>query len=90
MSKEKQIEEMAKDLEYAISVNSVWSLMGCGYIARDIPSIARTFNAKGYRKASEVAREIYEEIYEDCFDQFGYIDYEKLAELKKEYTEVGE
>ena len=36
---------------------------------------------------AEVAREIFEEIYEDCFDQFGYIDYEKLAELKKKYTE---
>ena len=35
----------------------------------------------------EVAREIFEEIYEDCFDQFGYIDYEKFAELKKKYTE---
>ena len=36
---------------------------------------------------AEVAREIFEEIYEDCFDQFGYIDYEALAELKKKYTE---
>ena len=39
---------------------------------------------------SEVAREIFEEIYEDCFDQFGYIDYKKLAELKKKYTEEKE
>ena len=36
---------------------------------------------------AEVTREIFEEIYEDCFDQFGYIDYEALAELKKKYTE---
>ena len=35
----------------------------------------------------EVAREIFEEIYEDCFDQFGYINYDALAELKKKYTE---
>ena len=34
----------------------------------------------------EIAREIFEEIYEDCFDQYGYIDYEALAELKKKYT----
>jgi hypothetical protein len=34
----------------------------------------------------EFARKIFEEIYEDCFDQFGYIDYEKLAALKKKYT----
>lgn len=39
---------------------------------------------------AEVAREIFEEIYEDCFDQFGYIDYEKFAELKKKYTEEKE
>ena len=38
---------------------------------------------------SEVAREIFEEIYEDCFDQFGYINYGALAELKKKYTEGG-
>ena len=36
---------------------------------------------------ADVAREIFEEIYEDCFDQFGYINYEALAELKKKYTE---
>ena len=36
---------------------------------------------------SDVASEIFEEIYEDCFDQFGYIDYAALAELKKKYTE---
>jgi RecJ-like exonuclease len=36
---------------------------------------------------SEVAREIFEEIYEECFDQYGHIDYEALAELKKKYTE---
>lgn len=36
---------------------------------------------------AEVAREIFEEIYEDCFDQFGYINYEALAALKKKYTE---
>ena len=40
-----------------------------------------------YRKQSEVAREIFEEIFEDCFDQYGYINYEALAELRKKYTE---
>ena len=35
---------------------------------------------------TEVARDIFEEIYEDCFDQYGYINYEALAELKKKYT----
>lgn len=41
------------------------------------------------RIKQDTAREIFEVIYEDCFDQFGYIDYEKLAEFKKKYTEDG-
>lgn len=35
----------------------------------------------------QIAREIFDEIYEDCFDQFGYVNYEALAELKNKYTE---
>lgn len=38
---------------------------------------------------AEVAREIFAEIYEDCFDQFGYINYEALAELRKKYIPTG-
>ena len=34
-----------------------------------------------------VAREIFDEIGEECFDQFGFIDYDALSELKKKYTE---
>lgn len=50
--------------------------------------INETYNdgyGEGYK---DCAKEIFEEIYEDCFDQFGYIDYEKLAELKKKYTDA--
>lgn len=36
---------------------------------------------------AEAASEIFAEIYEDCFDQFGYLNYEALAELKKKYTD---
>ena len=32
------------------------------------------------------AREFFEDIYEDCFEQYGYIDNEAIAELKKKYT----
>lgn len=39
---------------------------------------------------AEIARGIFEEIYEECFDQFGYINYEALAELKEKYTKGGE
>ena len=61
-------------------------------------SLAKTVNEaselihKLRRKADETkaktAREIFAEIYEDCIDQFGYMDYEALAELKKKY--IGE
>lgn len=52
--------------------------------------INETYN-EGYGEGyKECARELFDEIYEDCFDQFGYIDYEKLAELKKKYTEEKE
>ena len=41
----------------------------------------------GLKKAKqEVAREIFDEIGEECFDQFGFIDYDALAELEKKYT----
>ena len=48
--------------------------------------INETYN-EGYGEGyKECARELFDEIYEGCFDQFGYIDYEKLAEerLKSE------
>ena len=45
--------------------------------------------ANGYRKATDVAREIFADIYEDCFDQFGYIDYRVIAELRKKYESEG-
>ena len=45
---------------------------------------------EGDKIRREVAREIFEKIYEDCFDQFGYINYDALDELKKKYTEGSE
>lgn len=51
--------------------------------------LASTYDKLENAKA-EVAMEIFEEIYEDCFDQFGYINYEALAELKEKYTKGGE
>lgn len=52
----------------------------------------REANVKGFteqlaKAKADTAREIFAEIYEDCFDQFGYINYEALAELKEKYTE---
>ena len=57
------------------------------YDASDFEWSAHCLLQAGYSKRSEVAREIFEEIFEDCFDQFGYIDYDKLYKLKKKYTE---
>lgn len=74
MSREKQIEELTTEL---IKTNGYGTLN----------AVANHLYNAGFRKQSEVAREIFEEIYEDCFDQFGYIDYNALAELKKKYTE---
>ena len=58
------------------------ALLECGGVFANSIEDWQTFLNE---KRAEVAREIFEEIYEDCFDQFGYIDYEKLAELKKKY-----
>lgn len=44
-------------------------------VCREDEAVART------------TKEIFEAIYEDCFDQYGYIDYTALGELKKKYTD---
>ena len=74
--KDKQIEEMKNELVFTSHYGTY-------------NAVAEHLYNKGYRKASDVAREIFEEIYEDCFDQFGHIDYEALAELKKKYESEG-
>ena len=60
-----------------------------GKTVNEASELIHKLKGKVEEAKAEVAREIFEEIYEDCFDQFGYIDYEKLAELKKKYTEGG-
>ena len=53
-----------------------------------VPSACTAYKDKtDVAPRAEVAREIFEEIYEDCFDQFGYIDYDALIQLKKKYVE---
>lgn len=94
MSREKQIEEMERELrEYGRTYdNDV--MYGCDDLSEYL-----VVN-KGYAKASEVAREIFEEIYDRLMTSFptsSFIDapcttenrlYSMLAELKKKYTEV--
>lgn len=53
---------------------------------RETEKLADKYFVELQTAKAEVAREIFEEIYEYCFDQFGYIDYNALAELKKKYT----
>jgi hypothetical protein len=90
MSRE-QIEELIYKLECLLCHATGGRLSKHTYDLGTMESVAtdcinETYNdgyGEGYK---DCANEIFEEIYEDCFDQFGYIDYEKLAELKKKYT----
>lgn len=89
MSKENQIEEMAKDLcgwcrNGICTVDMKPCDLGCSH--RDVATIL--YNA-GYRKQSEIAREIFEEI-DNLFDKYPTlrnIGGTAIAELKKKYTE---
>ena len=96
MSKEKQIEEMAKviDSEY----DCIIPCKECPYYnytnCTDVKSAIKLYNA-GYRKQSDVVREIFEEINE-IKKQYtsGDIDgnelYVRLYLLEKKHTEGGE
>ena len=84
MSRDKQIEEMAKVIEQArIKATDTTNSMNYGFggwYAKEL------YNA-GYRKAEDVAREIFEEI-ERLTKNHGITYTQKvIAELKKKYTE---
>ena len=92
MSREKQIEEMAKDLRKS----EFWYFddTDCDFELERKKTAENLYNA-GYRKASEVAEEIFEEIdrmiYKVLNDRhyiMGDMCYE-VAELKNKYTESG-
>ena len=99
LNKEKQIEEMAESIEQArIKATDTTNSMNYGFGGW----YAKELYAKGYRKASEVAREIFEEIekmllnnhighYKTVKDTWSYnFNNEilaELAELKKKFTE---
>ena len=84
MSRDKQIEEMAKDIDKSPwRIEQAWR--GCNINSIEI---AEHLYTAGYRKASEVAREIFEEIEKllavdrNCEAN---LDVRDLAELKKKY-----
>ena len=81
MDKDKQIEEMAKDLENHTCMSQFQAEIA-----------SRMLYIKGYRKASDVASEIFEEIDStiDLICAMTGLDiraFGKYAEIKKKYTE---
>ena len=98
MSRDKQIEEMANEINEMDEPNAHYydeTLQDHEAFA-DCFTIAKHLYEKGYRKASEVAEEIFAEI-ENIAILNGYIsvkdfytEHPLIAELKKKYTEGGE
>ena len=99
MSRDKQIEEMAKILcdNYSMGECMVDTFDCLEGHCEKRERIEALYNA-GYRKTSEVAREVFEEVHESIkaerfhHNNFGYLVYLEdidriLAELKKKYTE---
>lgn len=91
-NEDKQIEEMAKDMcEYYYEGTCYQDKKPCDCKC-DIFSDAQYLYAKGYRKASDVAREIFGEL-EATFngDGFHYFIAEPIFDkLKKKYESEGE
>ena len=82
--RDKQIEEMYNDLFECISYDE-WSAKEYGNEAVDIYTTSEKLVAKGYRKASEVAREIFEDLQGLLVMRIGVN--QAIAELKMKYTE---
>ena len=102
MSRDKQIEEMYKDVYEAIEHNSVIDITHGGYIGISTDGLTKELYDDGYRRAEDVAREIFEEIekvfinnhvesFKNYRDEMVYRFNTNLtvafAELKKKYTE---
>ena len=93
--RDKQIEEMYKDIYAAIEHNSVIDITHGGYIGINTDGLTRELYDDGYRKASDVAEEIFAEIDKllrqhriefdmSCVDFY----FEKhYAAIKKKYTQ---
>ena len=85
MNRDKQIEEMAKNVCHLDrTCNECMTSFECKAMM-----YAKRFYTAGYRKSTEVAREIFEEIekvvnYALCVD---ITDWSAYNELKKKYTE---
>ena len=97
MSRDKQIEEMAKIIDdnhgfIVSSVETAESLYESGYRKiYDDHERQCTCYALGCQMAEELKREVAEEIFAEidrmCIDTFGNFNHRVFAELKKEYAE---
>lgn len=100
MNYESPVEIISKRMRTEIEYGIYNAIMDCG-ISVDKEELIKAlrYDREQYEKGfndgcigatkeikRETAREIFAEIYEDCFDQFGYIDYDALIQLKKKYT----
>ena len=100
INRDELLKMLPDDLPYKASVKRVLMQAQTADVVpkSEYDSLKKLFNdmtqeAKGYLNRlygirAEVAREIFAEINEECFDQYGYINYEALAELKNKYTEA--
>lgn len=97
MNRDKQIEEMYKDVYEAINHNAVIDITHGGYIGVNTERLTKELYDDGYRKASDLARDITDEIlrYIDTHKDFiapipiqTLIKFgEFLGELEKKCTE---
>lgn len=85
MDKEKQIEEMYKDVGEALMHNSVVNIVNGGFIGVNSEGMARELFDADYRKQSEVAREIFAEMRKQIN---GYENIDIILDrLEKKYLE---
>ena len=99
MSRDKQIEEMAKVIHKAEMEDIMLKVTGdIDYLIDAMPMnvyVAQELYNAGYRKASDVAREIFEEIkrhiedvgFSSFMERSEFMDW--LADLKKKYESEG-
>lgn len=81
---EKQIEEMAKSVDEALTHNVSWNSNN-GVIAYSAEGIARELFDDDYRKISDVAREIFEEIERFLYMHFRFCK-EEIGNDDTEYV----
>lgn len=91
MSRDEQIEEMAKDVQEALKHNSTVDAIRHRLICVNSDGVARELFDDGYRQSTDLAEEIFAEIEAIIRKHDERPKYQlmlDLAELRKKYTEV--